>query len=1586
MKEIKMKNDAGLLCFVTLLTLFIGTSVFGGGGITLKYKNWETDFSATGDLQNTEIAGKNILSHAAFIMCDPVSESGKMERIFLYASDWNSSANKTRTEKKSQNGKEIIESQGFASKKGISRNEDIFKFKNIVVVTPGGLINIRYEIEFLQTLKWEGFYFATNFTPYVNDVKYTEIPMGRKPVQGLFPASFVEGEIESLSLDLPELGKLSFAAEKDAKWLVEDTRLQGGGKINLYIIPAWFKKGIIFEKGRKETFEVSIQLPVKGAQQLEAFAPINANAPKIENKAKAQNTAPSPGPGQLIPVMDTFSDMDTFSEKINHANPLFLRNMPRQRWWNEKWEQRIPLIVAETVNKKRTNLPVTLEHKFPKNVSPESIRVVTPGNEVIPSQTEIIDKEKNIFRITFMTTLAKNENLPLFIYNDNKDAQKPEYDTILKLKEDNVAYTVYNRRILVEFYKEPRPRGGIIKRLELLNSDGRNRVRNFMDTSGGFCLFKKGSVQKWKVKASGGNLFKEIEYSAENISVKFRIFGQSDQIYYRITGGKDTFNVSTNCLPMGDELHDSAYYETVSGVKKFPLDGLGYNRKSFNLSKYLKEGWLCIADDRGEALGQIFDPKRSDASVRQAEDGNSIILSEQVSPQGTKGALILAMGGFAEIMKRYIDWKNPPELIVGSPQSKNEYSAITTDKHSSKKFANSLYAIELGNYPFSKDNIDSIINYIVDEAIRKNASCIAIKVSPLFLYISWPSKVFHNEAPFNGIMGKLVKLAHEKGIDVEVSFTLYHTSEWSEKRLLAARISMPEGVSWGCTVGDKQFYIDLSKELTATGIDALGILDEYQAKADTEHYKREFEKRYGMKLPDKFSYKELKKPEHYNKVFYDMDLITELVRDMSKAAKSVNSGIEISHTSSPSNNLRALVSGYHDLEAQSDFVDYVFTDPYTTNVNSLKYTCKLCRAASNNRAPLHTWVGWSHYTESEADPDFFRRETLLHILAGGNKYRFAGMSMSDEELPEVATAMRKTAAVLNYTGLGDLIAASAPMKYIGIFRDRNAFIDSIKNGECQAKYSLTDYDKRVDEAIQMRNVPIDIIFSKYFNLQTLSPYPIIIIPSDRVLKDEYAKVAEEYVKQGGILIVQGETATNKTIAELCGVVPTGITPSGIIKLKGLGILENESKSFVDAILNVKAKGEILATNQNGNPLITSSKYGKGKTVFIAVLNSWPFLREIAKSEVGSFPLDVSEELYSNVFVSGDSYIVGVYNPNYKKTFSGRIKINFPLKNKTKAIDVMGGRILPITSGIVDIEIPPEGINYYIISPDEQQPVPAYSPYPQNSAPTYAEVSGMNFLRKEGTETAKVARKPKDSRFLYFGIYNAGDGKEVTGWLGIKDSFKEYSKYVKVDLIDKLDMDTLNYYDAVIVPGMRLPKSINKDWKECLREYVENGGGVFLVHNSIGPCGTISEPVFPEIGKATGNSLFKEFKIVADDSIIQGKALRKHCAWDVMNPGLDVLFQKAEMKTGDVSDVAYIDHLEIEPGSSGDVLAMNLDENGNIRKPVLVAGKLGKGKVVLCGMLMGATHAKGTEWGAEEKIPGKGELGILINSAFWLGGK
>jgi len=274
--------------------------------------------------------------------------------------------------------------------------------------------------------------------------------------------------------------------------------------------------------------------------------------------------------------------------------------------------------------------------------------------------------------------------------------------------------------------------------------------------------------------------------------------------------------------------------------------------------------------------------------------------------------------------------------------------------------------------------------------------------------------------------------------------------------------------------------------------------------------------------------------------------------------------------------------------------------------------------------------------------------------------------------------------------------------------------------------------------------------------------------------------------------------------------------------------------------------------------------------------------------------------------------------------------------------------------------------------------------------TYATMTGMRFLYQEPTARKRPAVEEANAdRLLDVGIFNGGDGKQISGWRGIGDAFREgYQKYVRTAFISSLNKPDLGAYEVIVVPAVDAnsrPRSMRKGWQNHLRSYVENGGGVLLLHNSIGGRASIGEPVFPELGKARINVPIRQLKITEDHPLIQGEALKARCGWDTKNPALEVIFQKAAQRVGDIVACSYADHLEIEPGPSGRVVARSLKDGNQLFKPAVVVGRLAKGRVVLCGLPLGVRLKAGTEWDAEEWTPQDGELAILVNAVFWLAG-
>jgi len=82
------------------------------------------------------------------------------------------------------------------------------------------------------------------------------------------------------------------------------------------------------------------------------------------------------------------------------------------------------------------------------------------------------------------------------------------------------------------------------------------------------------------------------------------------------------------------------------------------------------------------------------------------------------------------------------------------------------------------------------------------------------------------------------------------------------------------------------------------------------------------------------------------------------------------------------------------------------------------------------------------------------------------------------------------------------------------------------------------------------------------------------------------------------------------------------------------------------------------------------------------------------------------------------------------------------------------------------------------------------------------------------------------------------------------------------------------------------------------------------------------------------------------------------------------------KPSDCFHTGFPDYIPIQNGSRGEILAQSCAVNGRGGEAVLVAGTLGKGKVLLCGLALGCT-------GVEEEITTKGDEKILLNAIYWL---
>jgi|GEM_PF-1110842 len=187
---------------------------------------------------------------------------------------------------------------------------------------------------------------------------------------------------------------------------------------------------------------------------------------------------------------------------------------------------------------------------------------------------------------------------------------------------------------------------------------------------------------------------------------------------------------------------------------------------------------------------------------------------------------------------------------------------------------------------------------------------------------------------------------------------------------------------------------------------------------------------------------------------------------------------------------------------------------------------------------------------------------------------------------------------------------------------------------------------------------------------------------------------------------------------------------------------------------------------------------------------------------------------------------------------------------------------------------------------------------------------------------------------------------------ILDSLKQNDQ-ISPYFLPYLNNDILKLCDVLILPQAKDPAKDFNPYEEIVRKWVEGGGGVILLHNAAGFA--THNKFFPEIcEKCLDNPLAKEISIEGKHPITNG---------------LNMGFKHS-----------YGDHITLKKGPQGDIVLKD-----NFKDAVLLAGKLGKGKVVVNGMCPGIQSPDNSYDAKPCKITGP-ELTVLCNSIFWLTNK
>lgn len=151
---------------------------------------------------------------------------------------------------------------------------------------------------------------------------------------------------------------------------------------------------------------------------------------------------------------------------------------------------------------------------------------------------------------------------------------------------------------------------------------------------------------------------------------------------------------------------------------------------------------------------------------------------------------------------------------------------------------------------------------------------------------------------------------------------------------------------------------------------------------------------------------------------------------------------------------------------------------------------------------------------------------------------------------------------------------------------------------------------------------------------------------------------------------------------------------------------------------------------------------------------------------------------------------------------------------------------------------------------------------------------------------------------------------------------------------RLEPDHLAVVQAVVLPGLHDVSPLYRGGDETLRAWVAAGGTAVLLHEATG---RRWHPVlFPEVGRGDGVS---RRQLVA----ATGKLAGLPAGWRLSH--------------------AWRDHVRLVPASGAVTLLTEADGGA----PVIVEARVGQGRVVLCGLLLGARGTSGAMPKAEEEL-------------------
>jgi len=514
------------------------------------------------------------------------------------------------------------------------------------------------------------------------------------------------------------------------------------------------------------------------------------------------------------------------------------------------------------------------------------------------------------------------------------------------------------------------------------------------------------------------------------------------------------------------------------------------------------------------------------------------------------------------------------------------------------------------------------------------------------------------------------------------------------------------------------------------------------------------------------------------------------------------------------------------------------------------------------------------------------------------------------------------------------------------------------------KYPLAparDYDKKVRQLMlaltQVMDVDAFVVGSRFaLKPENLLKYNLVIVPQDMGdgLSEAMAASLKAYAAKGGRLMVMATPLTQSRpdltegkdlTKELTGVEVVKARMPGYVKPEGALAPAGAKKQWAAGLVDVKASGATVVVKDGvtGAPLVLR----KGQAWFTA-MGFAPESAELLVSvvrEAAAPPAGLVDNSGMRILesVKKDGMAAfALWGQGKAKLWvdAGALGLE---GGALEARDIATGAVLARTDAAglkkgVAVEI--KYLNQpLIVAVGPAAKVAEFKGlYP--SADVFA---GMD--KVEALENPEVPLMVPDKPGIKVGVYHAGLGAGAL--LEALRRQPELNAYP----LPRLDGEAFRKSQVVLVPQALSPLFFNRV-KDAAREWVNGGGRMMLFHDSLGY--KRLTPYFPEVGEGSLNPKTHEAVVAKEHPVTAG------------------------LKEGQKIEHAYTDHVGMKVGKQG--VAVMTDQRG---LAVVVAGRVGKGKVVLNGMITGVRSIAPGDYKYKEAPPEGDELRVLLNAVKWL---